>query len=320
MTVAVQQEPKTARRKTNGAAASKPVVKPSKTAAPRKKAAPKAPVTAVEQIGPSEAAAMLQHNARNRRLSKAAIEGYADAMRRGEWVLNGESIKFNSAGQLTDGQHRLEAVILSGAKIETFVTRGLPVEAFETIDTGRRRSPGDVLQIHGVKCANNVAATCSALLQCERGEAGLNMFRHRSRPPRGTLVKESLAIQEQTLNLLSELQSKDMRLGRIMSVSHAIALILFCERKKLAKEDIVLDFFKQVATGAYSPERETLTNPAYLLREKMIEAKTRARAVQPLTPGAQFMLASIALYTYLQGKPMKKLEVTAKSTFPFYSL
>lgn len=114
--------------------------------------------SAVETITPERAADLLKANTHNRQVRVKMVRLYADEMRRGAWRLNGESIKIAKTGVLLDGQHRLEAVVRSGVTIQSLVTRGLDADTFTTIDTGRKRTPGDTLGISGVKSSNSAAA------------------------------------------------------------------------------------------------------------------------------------------------------------------
>ena len=57
-----------------------------------------------------------------------------------------------------DGQHRLAAIARSGKTVEMLVTFGLPEETFTVLDTGSRRSAGDVLSIEKVQNARTTAA------------------------------------------------------------------------------------------------------------------------------------------------------------------
>lgn len=111
----------------------------------------------VETITPRDAARYLKHNAKNRPQKPGVWRRLADAMRRGEWMLNGESIKFAMDGSLLDGQHRLLAVVESGVTIESLVIRGLPNEAQDTVDIGNKRTSGDILHLHGYSDQNNLA-------------------------------------------------------------------------------------------------------------------------------------------------------------------
>lgn len=59
----------------------------------------------------------LSRNSNNRNLRGQVIASYARDMKSGAWVLNGETVKIASNGQLLDGQHRLNAVVESGQTV-----------------------------------------------------------------------------------------------------------------------------------------------------------------------------------------------------------
>lgn len=101
----------------------------------------------VEKITPAVAKGYLADNRSNRPLSFRTVDGYAAAMRRGDWLLNGEAVKFDADGKLVDGQHRLAAVLRSDIACEFVVIRGLSPDVFKTLDTGRNRTASDVLSI-----------------------------------------------------------------------------------------------------------------------------------------------------------------------------
>lgn len=103
----------------------------------------------VEHITPEVAIDMLGHNTHNRRVRDSLVYKLANAMRRGEWVLNGETIKVRRDGVVIDGQHRLLAVIESGLPINTYVVRGLDDMAQQTVDIGQTRAAKDVLALEG---------------------------------------------------------------------------------------------------------------------------------------------------------------------------
>ena len=53
------------------------------------------------------------------------VNEYIAQMRKGLWVLNGETVCFDANGALMDGHHRLLAIIESGITIEVLVVRGV---------------------------------------------------------------------------------------------------------------------------------------------------------------------------------------------------
>lgn len=117
----------------------------------------------IETITPLKAQMWLETQTSNRACSRSTVRRYAAAIRRGEWELNGEAIKFDPAGKLIDGQHRLNAVVLAESPIKSVVIRGLNGKAFETFDTGKNRSISDLLSLYGfANC--HVLASLSRML------------------------------------------------------------------------------------------------------------------------------------------------------------
>lgn len=119
--------------------------------------------TVVEVIGPGRAQELLSRNSRNRRVKSGRVAQFAGAMRRGEWSLNGESIKLSRNGVLLDGQNRLLAIVEAGVPVETVVVYGLEENAQETVDMGTRRSFADILTMRGEAQAKDLASAVGAL-------------------------------------------------------------------------------------------------------------------------------------------------------------
>lgn len=127
------------------------------------------PEVAVERVSPTLARQLLAVNQRNRSLRSPRVTQLAESMRRGEWELNGETIKIAEDGTLLDGQHRLQAVVESGVTIEALLMRNLPREAQDTVDTGRRRRLADVLAIEGFPDSHALGAAVSILFRYRNG-------------------------------------------------------------------------------------------------------------------------------------------------------
>lgn len=101
--------------------------------------------TAEEWIGPDKAMKYLERNVSNRPLRRMRAEMYAEMMTRGLWRFTHEAIAFDEDGNLLNGQHRLQAVVLSGTTQQFFVVRGALRSTFDVIDGGAKRSPQDRL-------------------------------------------------------------------------------------------------------------------------------------------------------------------------------
>lgn len=83
----------------------------------------------------------------NRPFSHGHLSDLIGRQMRGEWVTNGDTIRFDAGGQLRDGQHRLRMVKETGIPIEVVIVRDIAPEAFITMDVGKKRTLGDVLFI-----------------------------------------------------------------------------------------------------------------------------------------------------------------------------
>lgn len=122
------------------------------------------------KITPTLAARWLSFNSSNRSLRPAYVEALARDMREGRWRFNGEPIRRSRDGRLIDGQHRLNAVVLSGLTIVFLVISELDFSIQETIDINAVRSAADTLKLHGTKNPNLAAAIARKVIMWDEGK------------------------------------------------------------------------------------------------------------------------------------------------------
>jgi hypothetical protein len=79
-------------------------------------------------VTPQQAAEWLTKNTRAGRLQDARTEMIARDICAGRWQRRNVSIAFFIDGTLADGQHRLEAIVLSGIAVECIVEFGYPMD------------------------------------------------------------------------------------------------------------------------------------------------------------------------------------------------
>ena len=91
----------------------------------KKAAKPVEPQHWWEDVTPDMARTYLKSNTHNRPLDAARVSKYAADMRAGRWLVSPETISFDEHGVLLNGQHRLGAIVESGAR--------------QSVDTKRRR-------------------------------------------------------------------------------------------------------------------------------------------------------------------------------------
>ena len=108
-------------------------------------------VTEIKDVTPRMCTAWLNRNTNNRPLNQRHVNILTRTMMKGDWDMNGESLKFDEDKNVLDGQHRMWACIEANVSFKTMVIHGLPRGSFDTIDTGRIRAGHDVLAMRGEK-------------------------------------------------------------------------------------------------------------------------------------------------------------------------
>lgn len=124
----------------------------------------------VESINPAKAIEYLKRNVNNPRgknsLNKRIVKSYAEDMASGLWVLNGESIVFDEDGFLKDGQHRLAAIIKSGATIQSCVIRGVGRDV-DIWDIGWKRTVAQMVNASSnneIDCNPSIASAAGLIV------------------------------------------------------------------------------------------------------------------------------------------------------------
>jgi hypothetical protein len=222
-----------------------------------------------EAIGPKLAASYLEKNPSNRPLSQKRVATFQQAIKRGEWQENGETIKFNGDGTLLDGQHRLAAIVACGSSPESlrplvwcWVVRGLSTESQETMDTGGVRTVGMMLAIRGVKNANEVATAARMVWSYrETGEADTKGMQVAPTAQQVLAVVESEPSLQEWVQFGRTVQNRDPSLRISKSVVAGFSL-LFAE---VSSDDDARAFFNQLIVPLHQ------TDATAVLRLKLLQ-------------------------------------------------
>ena len=227
----------------------------------------------VNTIEPQQAAMMLQNNNLNRKPSKSIIRKYSKSMAEGDWILNGESIKFDVSGNLLDGQHRLHACIDSNCSFETSVVTDLPTSSFTTIDTGKVRSNGDSLYISGHKNVNILAAVVRTLNALEGGDTKISNFNGGRSGMNNSDVVGYIERHNDVTDNVNAFVNKYKGALKLFGSASAVTLYhLFKEKdEKLAHE-----LFSQLSTGVTNDEDSIIIN----LRNRIIDKKIHKESMR----------------------------------------
>lgn len=108
----------------------------------------------------------------NRTVRDALVIKYAEDMKNGRWVVNGETIAVSKNGRVINGQHRLYAAWMHKVPFKTFMVSGFDdeheaEEAFDTTDSGSGRSSADHLNVAHIPYGAIVAPVAKLVMTYE---------------------------------------------------------------------------------------------------------------------------------------------------------
>lgn len=260
----------------------------------------------VETITPQIAQEYLAMNVINRPLHTAKVTEYADAMLRGQWQLNGESICFDVKGHMVNGQHRLNAVIEASKQnpnisFQTVVVRGVSEDSFLTFDSGLGRKVTDVFSLTDVPNYTNAAALVKRLL----------IWRAAGTTSAGRIARSAKCITKQ--DCLEEYISNDdfyqkaikysastnQKIKRLLTDTELAAIYVWLIVDCHHKEDIVKNFFDSMFSYTNSP-----CNAINLLRARLIEDASNPKRKMPKL--YKWMIIVKAWNAYITNKDLKR--------------
>lgn len=252
----------------------------------------------ITTITPDEALAMLEaaggHNFRTLRSPHA--RQLAHEMSAGKWCLNGEAIKFDRAGVLVDGQHRLKACVLSGVPLVTWVVRGVSREA--DLDLGIKRATHDALAAKGEANSRQLGAALGTLLTIEH--------------PNHKIGQKGLSYRNEVLECLE----KHPGVRRFVGATHSFSLfdhstmfpaLWYCfDSSDAARADV---FMARLRDGVNVQQGSAVL----LLRNQLLKMRTSKRKMDK-----QSTLATCikAWNLYLQDRPVRYLAWRPSEPFP----
>jgi hypothetical protein len=252
-----------------------------------------------EVITPEIAKQMLAANSGNRTVSQANVKKIVRSMLAGDFVLNGDSIRIDSDGELLDGQHRLIACVESGVSFQSIVIRGLDRSVFRTIDQGSTRRASDVLSCIKEANAKTLAATLRLIDSYEKGtiDSGRRTMQDNYK------IIDLLEKYPKARDSVSVVGKK---LRGLISESGASAChYLFASRDSVAADLMI----EQLHTGRGMQDG----SPVFLLRERLLANLTNRSKL----PDVHKIALMIKAWNSLRdGKPIKQLKFCDGESFP----
>jgi hypothetical protein len=199
-----------------------------------------------ETITPDRAKALLAH-AVNKDKDEKAIHKYAEAMKKGVWIENFQTIAISQDGKLLNGVQRLYACIEADTPFYTWVARNVREDTLHTIDQHRQRNFQGVLESRGVNFANTVLHTATRAIRLSNGVMGMDKS------------PISWGRYDNVINLNPEIQeaaiiSHQQRSCPIRSTARPLLIAMALKAGHRAE---ILDFLREVSPDRYKDAQGT---------------------------------------------------------------
>lgn len=215
---------------------------------------PAAPVFGSDVVGklvevtPDIACNWLERNTQNRKLRDLDVHRYAADMKAGRWKAGGNAIKFDTNGNIVNGQHALWAVIEAGVTVPMFVISGVDPSVVLVEDDHARRSLSDVIKIQhkgwSVTTTHTATSTCLRLsMQWATGRT----------------VSKDIASRQEQVAFLEQHEEALAFAGSVFS------------GKGGRRGIVVAAVLAVVARAYYTQDRDRLRRFAHVLQSGMVE-------------------------------------------------
>lgn len=252
---------------------------------------------AVETVTPDMASRLLGTITTQRRMRRRVVERYAREMISGNWHLNGEPIIVGKDGRLLNGQHRLNAIIMSKKSVAMMVVKGVEPEAMASIDTGSSRSYGDVVMLRGGSSQGPQMASIARLWWLYENSQAMN-----SRIGLSHQELDAIIAQHPTI------ESAALRAHRSPFKRHfpvSVCGFVFSYLTEKQDPEIAELFISTIEKGANLDEDD----PIFALRRRLIESERR---------DATLILALVikAYNEWIDGQRIKVLVWRSGDPFP----
>jgi hypothetical protein len=246
-------------------------------------------------ITPEIAAEWLKCNPNNRHVRGNDVMRYSRDMVSGKWQLNGETIKFDTNGDLLDGQHRLRACVVAGVPFKSIVVRGLPPEARKTVDTGVKRQFSDQLRMGGEVNGHILAALLRRIVLWENRD-----YLGKGRSSKST-EQELEAVLERVGDDARDSANLGARLNKICGIHPSVLAFSHWLFTQIDAEEADW-FLERLADGVNLPAQ----HPVLTLRERL--AKDRQ---SNLSADATYTIALIIISwnCFRARRPLKSLKI-----------
>lgn len=248
----------------------------------------------VEVVTPAMATIWLKQNVDNRRLRHSVVEQYARDMENDAWRIKPVAVCFDERGALGNGQHTLNAIIMSGVAQELLVARNVPRTSIAAMDVGLRRS------------MNDVAKFCGMEIDFRRSAIG-RVLRWGPQDRTAKSFQELFEAYQQHARAIDFVCANSPK----QKGTNSVVLAVCAKAAYTADRSKIVRFLEIMATGIVDGPHET---SAIRLRELCRNNKMGANT--GLIRCELYEKTTSALHHFLKGLPVTKLYGTSQDLFP----
>ena len=246
----------------------------------------------VETIPPEMAELYLSVMNNPRKLREPVVIRYARDMTARKWHVGTSAISFDDKGVLRDGQHRLQAVILSGVPLETVVHRNVDEGAVLNMDRGLKRMWSDHLKARGI---HNAGAVQSSVTLAWRWDHGLFAFGAMRNAATYAELEDWLDAHPGFEDYVQQAVHLRGQIG-----SNVAAMAAFMYRTSVIDPGASSLFFELLDTGDVPP-----ANPIRKLRDRTLANHSRRRG--SLSQITELAVSAKTWNAWVQGRTFQHL-------------
>lgn len=112
---------------------------------------------------------LIHHNKDNRKVTNSQVNKIAKSIRTDGWLRDGQPLTFNVEGNITEGQHRLHAIVAEDATVPMIVVLGVQLDCFTNVAPAKPRRPEDEIQRKDKSAKPAEVSTLRQLLKRRQG-------------------------------------------------------------------------------------------------------------------------------------------------------
>jgi hypothetical protein len=269
------------------------------------------------KITPSQASELLGNNPNNRLVSPTTVRDYVRDMKDRKWMPNGETIKiYNDTKnrklpitkhRLIDGQHRLTACVKSNIPLDAVIAVVDSPDVFKTIDTGKKRSTKDCLDILGFTNTACLAASLALIKKVDT--TGISAVT--KSPGGGSTSKVRNHEIEQLADEYPTMPESVAYANRARTLLKTRPATMSVIHYKLSQVD--QDLAEEFLTAFHGGEGLSGTSPVLHARNRIIK---RLMSDKILTPFYLMKVVFTAWNHWISGNEITKLQITNTESLP----